>query len=656
MLSQKKINLLRLQTKILITYQKIIQFIFKHLPIFLDANSMVNYDKVCLSLKEAEKVKTDKAFDKIMPELENGLQELQTILKNTLTELQQALQRNYSKLFIDKIKKAKKLWQQIIDGAKELNKRISNDELTKNTIMSFEKALTEFIQSAKDIWMLWHKLLQDNSKKPPKSLPQKHLTLMQKILEKRSYVDGGKWIILNENHHTFIGLLQKLLKPDQVESVLTQLLVLFKNYCAYRVKQTTDSLQKFFGEDYQEAYDVQQELLFLQNWLRILESRSAPILKLTGRGINFALQAKQLVYGVKNDFYMGFYIFEKPLNIKTIIELNFILKQNGNLAPDVILDKLYKQQETLDTRIETIETQLKSYSWLVGFTASAIRLYTGNFYFRFSKEYFIAANDVTHKKFKKNTLLGTKLTDTFINIWSIVLASASFSADIYISKRFGVSYTLLTTVSRMILSDLTTVMAVANEFDIDKKTVVRNIDAVKESLSFCIMVGFNTLRTGISTGNFVYFSGAYLAATMARRIIGKLFDCYIVSPVKQQQTKGFGVAKGILQYGGFMLGSKVWHESYVAAHDFFNPPTTQELLQSKKLCLRHKTLCRKTMSEILQVNYNATLFQVRKRWRNLAKKTHPDLVNGVEKNYTLFNNAKTRLVEIIREEKPANSF
>lgn len=197
-------------------------------------------------------------------------------------------------------------------------------------------------------------------------------------------------------------------------------------------------------------------------------------------------------------------------------------------------------------------------------------------------------------------------------------------------------------------------LRVAAMCGIEDSTIVSSMKHVRWLFGLGANLSLHFLLLGLNLGTGGYATMSYIIATTCRSLLDHLAD-HVLALVKtepDQETETIMLVKYAAQYVGFALGGAVWRDSYPKIYRFFHPAvkvqfSDSDLLMNAQLCHNFKAECKQAALKSLGVGENATLAIIEKKYRELARKLHPDTNGGATKDdFVLANLAKARVVEL----------
>jgi len=647
---QKQADRLYYYSQTLNVVSVIFRHIFSTLPWFLPETAMLQIEKLEAMLQDTktlyEKLHSPQqdavqntTLNSLLTQLKQQKKAMADLLKATLQSMEDSLQEKHQLIF-------KKInhWKVLLKAAEgrftDIGQRIDRgDRIPVSYRNAYNLLLSNLTEQAESVWSLFHDRLK-TAIKDQDTNPLLQETLAPDIIHKskeslrrlqinRSIVGGGKWLFYEGHQESSLLLAGNLLKENRIVPILEQTSKLFERYSDFLLEKQTTRLKKYFGSEYQEALVQQEDHLFLQKWLHILEERRKPILALRHRGLTFALAAKGLLYTIKNQYYFQFYQATKQHKADIIIAL--ATAYNKKDIPDnpyFFIQMQKHQQKTTSKRIRDIACGMKNYSYPIGMLSAGVRLWAESFYFQWANRFFMLSNAHTARPNTNASFLRTRLSKAYITFFSTLLSAALFTVDFYVSKRSGGSYILLMTLPRLLLSDIETMVGITDRAQISRTILIQNImPSLEWMLGLLVMVGFHVFTGGLLLEIVAYSAAIYILATACRRLAGTLLDKAAsqhpsMDPVP---SAGYSFLKNIAQQGGYWVGAYLWKRAYPQIRPFFTtPPDKTTLLNNKRLCALYPKPCKEAALEVLELPLNATKSEIKKRWGTLIKETHPD--------------------------------
>ena len=365
-------------------------------------------------------------------------------------------------------------------------------------------------------------------------------------------------------------------------------------------------------------------ILYL-SWEKELEQQSRSILEQSTcpDGVWYAFKIKQLLSTTKNTFLEQFFLDPgyKGLAIGSCIQ---ILRKKDSNVPD-LLQKLVEQIRLTKGRIAVFEGKLVASmshaSYLTGTLAHILidNPYTRNASFLVESQERATQGHV----WKSVSVLSTPLQYPYLVFSKIAATVGLFGLDVLEWKWLGVSHSMLYTVSYQLTPSVATCINGFQLMGADETTAVYCLPAIRTVFEFAIFTGVSSCFAGFTASSLCGIALSYGIGKIASQFAGKCIDLgYRIGGQDTQTSPTYPLLKGLAQRIAFPLAQRNIVPYLLAQVEFLIPP--EDLLANEAVCLANKIACKREACKVLGLSPTATTQEVKKVYRRLALRYHPD--------------------------------
>ncbi len=398
-------------------------------------------------------------------------------------------------------------------------------------------------------------------------------------------------------------------------------------------------LPVFFGFQYENALTIIEQRHLDEIWLNNLNARKKTLPH--SKGYQYACAVKSLLYNEKTGLIKSYY-----QNITSEIDdTNLLIVLTNDLAnittPESAIQLLQDHGLDFEQQICAIESGLMEYGYFAGITSALIRLCTntqyyvlGSLAYKSSSELlddyisdlapsksvanFIDSFEASLKHTRPGYVIDYLLqhTDQLISKINpnVFMAVSLFATDRLTARWLSsTNFMLVYSLTNSFFSDLSSIIRIANRFNIGPKTTVNKIEPVAQhivdfSIYMGLSVGKQLLKSEgrISNYQIVFIGMMYILSTSSRNIAGKIFDitAQLWANKKQRTSHWLAVLRVVTQYISSICFNGL--SNFIIKQLF--PPS--ELLPEQIKCLMEPMKCKDEALQVLNMDENLSYKQI----------------------------------------------
>lgn len=393
----------------------------------------------------------------------------------------------------------------------------------------------------------------------------------------------------------------------------------------------------FFAKRYQEALQTERQILFLINWQKFFQTKKTELdQRLPHSSTTYAYQILNLLSTIKSQYLTEFFTKKLPLDGDFLHDImakkifTFITQDQLEIDAATFLNKLHKEQNTLEKQVAEIENTAKNYRWWQGCLGRTGLLATSSYYYAFTHSALSLIEEITTEGVLNNVpILNTRLDPNFRNGLDVLGSLLLFSLDCKFTGLTGPSFALAHTVTHRLASELPNALSFGEKCGISQDQALHYFPKVLHNVDLGIGLLFNIILAKFTGGSMGLATFSYLLALLCGKSTGALLNRskHLICKTKASEQIMDLVIKPVAQHVSYYLGARFLtprlYESYLG---FFPPPST--VLFNDKFCSAHDQICHQIARKVIGVSPNATEKEIQRSCRLWQLHNSPDRIGS----------------------------
>ncbi len=368
------------------------------------------------------------------------------------------------------------------------------------------------------------------------------------------------------------------------------------------------------GPAFTEVVQKAEASTLYETWFSTLIFESIPLYR---DNTQTALKIKELLYTTKEHFFQDY--FSEASH--TYSALNGCIElYDKKLSPQEMLQAFADKKRAYKTRIGELETSLLSrIGRISGIASSVIRLFTRSYYVQ-SAEYIVEARE---RALESLPMLQTPKEGPYLASSKIMTAVGLVFRDLALWGTIGLPRNILHSISHDMLPGACRMVSVLDRLQVDEQTTLQHFSKIRRIFECAAFVGINCIMSGVRTQTIVESVTGYIAASLISEGCGKFVDFFYKDP-KNSPTHAF------VRLSAQMIAFPLIHSnlfSYILSEP--------------------ESMSPEEASELLNVSAGASQEEIKRAFRELAPKYHPDKNSTGQEMFIKLRSARDRLIKMV---------
>jgi len=397
--------------------------------------------------------------------------------------------------------------------------------------------------------------------------------------------------------------------------------------------------QSFLGQDFAPAYQLAQDINYLENWSKQLDKDIVGLSakKAEYSPYSFALAVKKILLDVKGRYQIDYYQRGESFALSKLWSTIIKCSRQYDVVSIVpaMLQELRDTEKRLRQQVTAQENELRSnYGWLAEVEASGARLWTESYYCQMANGYFDFIEELTKQGAFAGTPLATPLTPEYVSFFKNVGACSLLGIDLWLQRYLSgtTRFSVITILHQLVIPQLTSIMYALERLGVRERTALKIAPTVKWTVSLFLYGAIGLCNMGISPLSVGFLGINYLSLTILQKILDHLLNKIRMSDDAANKGWNYLVRPLVLFVGQIAHGSyvsKFWFnlvhkliEFYDIDEEFY--PDSEKLLMDSRYCLANRKACETLVLHELGVQPNATQRELKKAMNHLLLQDHSD--------------------------------
>lgn len=415
--------------------------------------------------------------------------------------------------------------------------------------------------------------------------------------------------------------------PEDILSAWETSFDLFLQGCGRDYPLSQKKLQRFCGATYYKIARTAEIRFLYLSWESYLQSQIQPLVQEKTRlsAIKYGLKIRQLVLTTKNDYFEQF--FRKVENQKlAIISCAGILRRLSEGSNSDMLVKILTQEiQAAQKRIAVSEKKLlKSIDRFSYFTAILIHPFIHNLYVR-EAQFLVESQDRATQTSLLNrvSFLSIPLENSYLTFSKTMTIIGLVTLDISEWKWLGISHRFLSALSEPLMPSSTNCLQIFQRMGRDEKTALLYLPVLREGLGFMLLMAIAGSSSGFATLILAKMALSYSLGKIVSLCAGQTVNyLYRLRKNDYETSPTYPLMQGLVQRMAFPLVHWLVVPYLFEKLNAFASP--EDVLMNEAACVANPLACKQEAYNILGLSETASIQDVKRAYRQLALRYHPD--------------------------------
>ncbi len=377
-------------------------------------------------------------------------------------------------------------------------------------------------------------------------------------------------------------------------------------------------LQLLWGTDHPKLIRKVEILSLYLSWEQVLQKESSALFLQLQKTTSLytAIKIKTLVTIDKKWFFRNY--FQDKQAKRAVARLSSELQCADSLSiSSTLVSKIKQAKERILQSEKHLMSKINRLSYVVSTIAC---FFLDNPYLR-RASFFIESQEKITLQWQKIPVLSTPLDSSYLDLSKVMTGCGLFGLDLMQWSLVGVSQTMLQMMSQPFNLSINSWISCFQKIGCDEKVALDSLPFVDIFFECASFTAINGYTLGLNTSAFWQVSLSYCLGLTAVALAGKSVDLiYTYTHGKPAAASSYSFIRGMTQIAVFPFVSTCM-TTYFLPHQI---PYSGHIFENRDACKANQPLCRKEACKMLGLSETATSSEIKKIFRELAMRFHPD--------------------------------